>query len=293
MAPGTTVRIVTVAVLALLLAAVVAAIALARRRQPQGDAQASFLAHVAELRRRLLVIIGTLVGGTVLALTFRVGAWHGWPVPMPALYDNAAAQVFSAAAAHLVPPGVQLVVTSPMDGFMAQFYWAFGLGIALAIPVALHQMGHFFGPALRPRERRLLAIAIVPACLLFIAGAAFGFYWVLPLTFAALYEFSDALGAANLLQVADFSSFTLSFLVGFGLGFQTPLVMAVLTRVGLVPARVYWTYWRHAMVVILIVAMVLTPDPTIVSQLMLAVPLAFLYIIGAAVASRAQRAADT
>src|SRR5439155_18304919 len=101
-------------------------------------------------------------------------------VPVPEFYDTAAAQLFRVAATHLVPPGVELVVTTPMDGFAAQFSIALGLGIALAVPVALYQAGRFAGPALRPRERRLLALALVPAMLLFLLGALFGYAVVLP-----------------------------------------------------------------------------------------------------------------
>jgi sec-independent protein translocase protein TatC len=289
MGTATALRIATVAVLALLLGGIVAALRL-RRPGGEGDVPRGIWDHVEELRRRLLGVAGTFVAGLVVALTVRVGAWRGWPVPVPDLYDTLSAQIFRAAAQHLVPPGVQLIVTTPMDGFMAQFYLAVGFGVAWALPVALYQAARFFGPALRERERRFLALALVPATLLFLLGALFGYLLVLPVTFSALYQFSDALGARGLLTVADFSSFTLSFLVGFGLAFQTPLVMAALSRVGLVAPRTYVRFWRHAVVAILIVAMVVTPDPTILSQLMLAIPLIALYGLGVLVALAAYRA---
>jgi sec-independent protein translocase protein TatC len=297
MAAETALRIATVAVLALLLGSVLAALRL--RRGAPGEVLLGLWEHLEELRRRLLAIAGTLLAATTLALTFRVGLWHGallgraWtvPYPEPSLYDTVSSQLFRAAARHLVPPGVQLIVTTPMDGFMAQFYVALGLGIAVAVPVALHQLGRFFGPALREREKRLLALALVPATALFLLGAGFCYALVLPATLSALYQFSAPLGAASLLQVGDLATFVLNFLVGFGIAFQTPLVMVVLSRVGLVRPAVYWRYWRHATIVIVIVAGVLTPDPTVVSQLMLAVPLVGLYLVGAAVASRTARKA--
>jgi sec-independent protein translocase protein TatC len=147
-------------------------------------------------------------------------------------------------------------------------------------------LARFLAPALRPSERRWLAWAVLPAVVLFLLGAAFGFVVLLPVTFAALYEFSDALGAASLLSVADFAGFTLAFLAGCGLAFELPLVMALLARSGVVAPRTFWNRWRHALVVVLVVAMVVTPDPTIVSQLLLAAPLMALYVVGAALASR-------
>jgi sec-independent protein translocase protein TatC len=289
-AAETALRIATVAVLALVLAGVVVAL---RLRRPVRVARLGIWQHVEELRRRLLVVAGVLMAGLVVALAVHVRLWHGavlgvaatLPVPSLALYDTLSAQVFRAAAAHLVPPGVQLIVTSPMDGFAAQFSVALGLAIVAALPVALYEMGCFVAPALRPRERRLLALAVVPAMLLFLLGALFGYLVVLPFTLSALYEFSGALGARGLLTVQDFASFTLSFLVGFGLAFQTPLAMAALSRIGLVPPRAYWRKARHAVIAILIVAMVVTPDPTIISQLMLAVPMVLLYVLGALAAA--------
>jgi sec-independent protein translocase protein TatC len=292
MAAETALRIATVAVLALLLGSVLAALRL-RRGGAADEARLGLWEHVEELRRRLLLVAAVLVGGLGLAMTTRLWVWHGavagvqlsLPALAPEFYDTVAAQLFRAAAAHLVPPGVELIVTSPMAGFAAQFSIALGVGVALALPVALYQAGRFVGPALRAKERRMLALALVPAMLLFLLGALFGYAVVLPFTLQALYQFSGALGARGLLSVQDFASFTLSFLLGFGLAFQTPLAMAALSKVGLVPPHAYWKKARHAVVVILVVAMVVTPDPTIVSQLMLAIPMVALYALGAVLAA--------
>lgn len=287
MAAETALRIATSLVLALLLAGVVAALWLRRRKAHPGagEARLGVWQHVDELRRRILVAAGVLVAGLTLALTTRLAAWHGIPYPVPELYDTLSAQLFRAAAAHLVPAGVQLIVTSPIDGFAAQLDVAFGVGAALALPVALYEAARFAGPALRPRERRMLAWALVPAMALFLLGAAFGYAVVLPFTLRALYQFSGALGARSLLSVQDFASFTLSFLLGFGVAFQTPLVMAALSKVGLVAPRAYWRKVRHAVVAILVVAMLVTPDPTVVSQLLLAIPMIGLYVVGAVAAA--------
>lgn len=275
------VRTVTLAVLGLLGLAVVLALA---RRRPALES-GSVWQHVEELRRRILAVTAVLVAAMLAALTLRIGEWRGWPVPIPSLYDTVASQLFRAAAAQLLPPGVQLIVTGPADGFVAQFSIAVGIGAAVAIPVAVDQMGRFLAPALRPQERKWLAWAVVPAAALFLLGAWFGYAVLLPTTFDALYRFSDALGAASYITVADFATFTLAFLAGCGLAFELPLVMAVLSKAGVVRPSTYWRGWRHAVLAILAVAMVVTPDPTIVSQLLLAVPLILLYVLGAGLAT--------
>lgn len=285
-APGETVRFVTVAVLALLLAALFAARLL--RKNPAEADRKSIWQHIEELRRRLLVMIIALVAGTLFALSFRF-TWmtlsgHRVPVPVPELYDNLAAQLFRAAAAHLKPAGVQLVTLNPLDGFMAQFDIALGIGIVAAMPVILYQLGRFFGPALGAQARRYLVRALVPTVALFLAGALFCYLFVLPVTLGALYQFSDALGATSQLQVSSLSSFALGFMLGFGIAFELPIAMYVLSRVGLVQPRTYLRYWRHATFAIVVVSAFLTPDPTIVSQLMMAIPMLGLYLGGTALA---------
>ncbi|MHB1262388.1 MAG: twin-arginine translocase subunit TatC [Thermoplasmatota archaeon] len=278
-------RVGTLAVLALL----ALALGLALLRRGPALERGRLLEHVEELRRRLLIVAGVLVAGTFAALTVRIEDHGGWPVPVLGLYDTMASQLFRGAADALLPPDVQLIVTGPADGFVAQFSIALGIGIAFATPVAMDQLARFLAPALRPKERTLLTWAVLPAMVLFLLGAAFGFVVLLPLTFEALYRFSDALGAATYLTVSDFATFTLAFLAGCGLAFEMPLVMGLLSRVGLVSPAAYWSKWRHAVVAILVLAMVVTPDPTIVSQVLLAVPLVALYFLGAALASWAKK----
>lgn len=266
--------------LAVLLVLVLAAVVAVLRRHPALE-KGRLLEHVEELRRRLLTVAVALLGGTLLALTFRIEERGGWPVPVPGVYETLASQLFLAARDALLPERVLLVVTGPADGFVAQFTIALGLGIAVAVPVAVDQLARFLGPALKPNERRMLLVATLPATGLFLAGAAFGFAILLPTTFEALYRFSDPLVDQTFLTVADFATFTLSFVAGCGLAFELPLVMALLSRVGVVRPSTYWKGWRHAVVAILVVAMVVTPDPTIISQLLLALPLILLYIVGA------------
>lgn len=285
MAASGLVRGITLAVLALLVVGLLLALA---RRKP-GLERGATLQHVEELRRRLLVVMAVLLAGTVVSLTVRIEERGGWPVPELGLYDTLASQLFLAASGALLPPGVQLIVTGPADGFVAQFSIAVGIGLAFAVPVAMDQMARFLSPALKPHERSLLAWSVLPATGLFLLGAWFGFAILLPMTFEALYRFSDALGAATYLTVSDFATFTLTFLAGCGLAFEMPLVMALLSRVGLVQPRTYWRGWRYAVVAILVLAMVVTPDPTIVSQLLLAAPLILLYALGAGLATWAAR----
>ncbi len=242
--------------------------------------------HIDDLRRRLLVSIGALLGASAFMFSFRwdAGSWY----PVPALHDNLAAQAFGRMAADLVPAGVTLVQVRPLDGFMAELAVAFGISALVTLPVTVGQMGGFLMPALKPQERKALRSAFLPMLLLFGAGVAFCYAYVLPFMFSTLYGYGTALGAQPLLEVSELVSFSVSLLLVFGAAFQTPVAMYALTRVGLVEASSWTKVWRHATVVIVILAALVT-DPTVVSQVMVALPLMGLYGLGILAARVAQK----
>lgn len=237
--------------------------------------------HVEDLRRRLLISVVAV--GTVSVALFS----FGWPKdsawPRPAIHDNIAGQAFHRIAADLVPAGVELVVVRPIDGFLAEVTIAIGLAVLLTSPLLVAQVGGFVLPALQERERRALRNAVLPVALLFIAGAAFAYAYVMPFLLKTLYGYGTALGATPLLQVSELITMTVGLMAIMGLAFQTPVVMVVATRIGLVDAKTWRHGWRHATVAILILSALVT-DPTIVSQLMVAGPLLALYAAGAIMA---------
>jgi len=260
-----------------LLAALAALVGGVLRRRRNG-ATDTFWGHVGELRRRLVRMVLAVCGA--LAVIFLVRVRAAPPFVGVDAYDNLAAQLFRRMAGDLVPADVRLVVTAPTDGFVAVFDVALGLAILLTLPYLLAQVGGFVWPALKPKERRMLVRAVVPATCLFALGALFAYVVLLPAGFGALYTFASVLGAQTFLDVGEFVPFTLMMLGITGLAFQTPLAMAVLARAGLATPRGYLRYWRHAVLAIVIVAALVTPDPTPVSQMLVSGPLVGLYFLG-------------
>jgi sec-independent protein translocase protein TatC len=270
-----------IAGLLLLLLGLVACLVVGRRMPARGAARMPFWGHVEELRRRLVLSVAAWLGAATLCFTFGASEWKGWAVPRASLHESLAAQAFRALAGHLVPEGVELVVTRPMDAFMAEFGVALGLGAVLAMPFMVQQLGGFLSPALRPRERRFLGRLLLPLVLLFVAGIAFSLLVVLPFTLEALYAFAGPIGARPLLGVSTLAGFALGFCLAFGIAFQTPVAMVGLARAGVVEPATFIRYWRHAVVAIVVLSAFLTPDPTLLSQVMMAGPLVLLYAVGA------------
>jgi sec-independent protein translocase protein TatC len=278
--------------LLLLLGGLAACLVVARRTPSTTVGRLPFWGHLEELRRRIVASLAAWLAASAFAFSFGASRWHGVPVPRPSMYDSLAAQTFRALADHLVPPGVELVVTRPMDAFMAEFGLALGLGFVLSLPLVLQQLGGFLTPALRPRERRFLRRLLAPLVLLFLAGCAFALLVVLPFTLEALYDFASPIGARPLLGVTTLAGFSLAFCLAFGVAFQTPLAMVGLARSGVVEPRTYVRYWRHAVVAIVVLSAFLTPDPTLVSQVMMAGPLCALYALGIAWSAASVRRAE-
>ncbi|HET6398203.1 MAG TPA: twin-arginine translocase subunit TatC, partial [Candidatus Thermoplasmatota archaeon] len=249
----------------------------------------TFLQHVAELRRRLLVVAGTFLAAALVSLSVRVTPTA--PYVAFAVYDPLAAQIFGRLRAHLVPSGVSLVVTRPAEAFTAQLTIALVIGFAIAIPVLLAQLAAFAGPALQPRERKVLARAILPAAALFAAGAAFCYSFVLPVVFETLYGFAEGLVDESFLHVGDLVGFSAVSMLLFGAAFQTPLLMYALARAGIVGPRGYARSWRVATFAIVALCAIATPDGSPVTLALVAGPILALYGLGIAISIPAARRA--
>lgn len=279
-------RLGAIVVLAVALAGALVAIRVARAPAPA--TRMGILGHIAELRTRLLRVVGAWLAGTLASFSLRLEPRPWGFVPVPALHDNLAAQAYRALAAHLVPDGVRLIVLRPLDGFSAEFTIAMAIGLALALPVLLGHAAAFLAPALKPSERRTARLAVLPALALFLLGATLAVAVLAPVLLAALYGYSEALGAEPFLLVGELVSFVVMLALVFGFASLTPLVMAGLGAAGLVSWRGMLGKWRHATVAAVILCALVT-DGSMVTVLLVAAPLVGLYFLGIALAAWAGR----
>jgi len=180
----------------------------------------------------------------------------------------------------------RLVFTGLTDPFILYFSVSLFGGLLIASPFLLAQVFVVLAP--RVQRRRLLAMLgfVLSATTLFAAGIAFCYMVLLPFAVAYLLQVGDDFEQA--VTVRDFLTFTLRLLVALGLAAQLPLVSYTAARVGLVTARMLLRWLPYAVLVIFIAAAWLTP-PDVLSQILVAVPLVGLYLLGIAVAALAQR----
>jgi sec-independent protein translocase protein TatC len=265
----------------------------ARGRAPREDM--GLLDHLRELQGRLRVLL--LAVALLMVALFTVAlepvqlAGAELAVPVPSLTDNIAAQTFRLLAAQFVPPGVQLVVVDPISGALVQVEVALFLAVLVASPLIGYEVGAFLMPALERRERRLLLQAIPAATGLFLAGALFAYFVMVPTMMRVLYSYAQGLGAVPFIAVDSLVSFAVIVTLIFGAAFELPVLMVALAKLGLVAPRTMATKWRHVVVGIFVLAAVITPDPSVVSQLLVAFPMLGLYVVGLAAARAAVRPA--
>ena len=258
-----------------------------------GDLQ-RILSIVEEARRRLVrvgVVLAAIFGFVLFfkLVPVRVGVFgpvvplaYPWPSP----FDNVTAQLFRALVPFMLPPGVTLLNVGVGDSIVAQMEIGLLLALVVGMPWIVHEAAAFLVPALRANERRLLREVGLPASGLFAIGFAVGLFVLTPFTYRLLFEYVAAMGLAPVLGIQSFVTFTLLYSLAFGVVFELPVFLYALTRLGVVRASAWRKHWRGAVIGALLFGMVVTPDNSGITMLLIALPMVGLYLGGAYFASR-------
>ncbi|HUZ79166.1 MAG TPA: twin-arginine translocase subunit TatC [Thermoplasmata archaeon] len=258
------------------------------------------LGILGEVRRRVIRIAFVLVPIFAFMITFNLQwttvTWMGHTVPMVYpqfnLFYNASAQVFRWMSTHMLPSGVQLLNVGVGDSVFIQMEIALLVTLILGMPWIIHEVGAFLVPALRKNERDLLRLIGIPATALFIVGTAIGVFLLTPFTFLLLFKYVAAMGLAPIVGVQDFVTFALLYSLAFGVVFELPIFVYTLTRLGVVKAAAWTKHWRGAVLGALIFGMIITPDNSGITMLLIALPMMALYFGGAYFAARYERKRD-
>jgi len=249
--------------------------------------------HLEELRKRLLRIV--LVIGIITAVIL---FFHAEPIqvgqitlyyPIPEPLDNIAAQITNHMKNNLVPEDVQLIQTAPGQAFFAQIYIAALVGVVVGMPIIIRELVGFIKPALKENEINVSRSISIPALGLFIVGCIFSYNFVIPYILEFLYRYGESAGLLTFLNIMDFVTFVLQFLLAFGFSFQLPLVMYAISASGMVDSDFWRKNIRYAIVAIVIFGAVITPDGSGVTMWFIAIPMIILYVAGMIVIERKER----
>ena len=173
----------------------------------------------------------------------------------------------------------ELLNLRPAGGFIVAFQLAIYGGIILASPFLIFFIGQFLLPALKLNEKHYLLRGFIAGVALFLGGVAFCYFKLMPLALDASAKYSQWLGiSADQWTAEDYISFVCKFMLGMGLGFEMPVVILVLVKLGVLNYRMLAGFRRYMIVINLVLGAVLT-TPEILTQVMMAVPLQILYEI--------------
>lgn len=237
------------------------------QRDPEAELpKMSFLDHLEELRRRLMIS----------SIAIAVGFFLCWA------FAERIFGVLQAPLTRFLPPGDKLAYTRLTAPFFLYMKVAFFAGLFVASPVILLQLWLFIAPGLYKRERRLALPFIIFGTVFFVLGGYFGYRFLLPATCSFFVETGKQF--KQMITVDEYFSFASTIILATGAVFETPIIIFFLARLGIVTPAFLMQKFKYAVVLSFIIAAIVTPTPDMVTQSALAVPMILLYLIGVAVA---------
>ncbi len=225
---------------------------------------AAIVAHLRELRKRLIISVVAVVIGFGICYTFSDDLYIFLARPlMP----------------HLPPGSDFIAFTGVVEPFFIYLKVGFLGGAVIASPVLLYQTWAFVAPGLYSKEKYWFMAVVLASLILFLVGVFFAYLVVFPFGFKYLLSFSsDEL--KPILSMGSYFSLVTRLLIAFGLVYQLPLAMLVIARLGVMSAAQMLSWWRYTIVLIFLASALITPTPDIFNQLLMAGPLLVLYVSG-------------
>jgi len=226
------------------------------------DPPMSLVAHLTELRDRLLRAVLAILVGFIILFPFA----------------NDIYGFVSAPLRKLMPEGSTMIATGVASPFLTPFKLSLVLAIFMAIPVVLYQIWGFVAPGLYQKEKRIAMPLLASSVLLFYAGAAFAYFVVFPLIFA----FFTSVGPDDVQVMTDINSyldFVLKLFLAFGIAFEMPIASVILIWTGVTSSESLAQKRPYIIVGCFVFGMLLTP-PDVISQSLLAIPMWLLFELG-------------
>ena len=224
----------------------------------------SLMEHLEELRKRLLRSLAYLIVGTAIAYAFHTKLINYLQKP-------------------LLDYGLMMTQTHPTDAINLYLKASVVFGAIFASPFILYQVWLFISPGMYANEKKYVGPFMSVTIGLFLAGAYFGYRWVMPGAIKVLVmDFGKNFN--HMITIEDYTGFFLSVILGLGVCFELPVLIFFLALFGIVDARFLLRQFRYAILVIFLIAAIICPMPDPFSMCLFASPMLVLYFLGIAIA---------
>lgn len=233
------------------------------------DEEKPFLDHLDDLRTMLVRMGMTLVGATIVSFIF-----------YKELFDVIHYPLVLAGFAENVEAAKKILINIDVAGpFMMAVNVALITAVIISFPLLLIFLLQFILPGLKPTEKKLLFPAIAIGTGLFLSGASFAYWVVLPRALIFFAEFAASVGAVQMWALNEYVTFTTRFILVFGIAFELPVVVMALVKLDFLNYRIMVSTWRHAIIAITLFAAIITPTPDVLTLMLMSGPLYVLYAI--------------
>lgn len=261
----------------------------------KGGKEMSFLGHLEELRWRLVrstiailvvAIVLFIFTETIVDYVFMSMKRTDFPTYQFFCWLSEVLNLDDSLCAKEIPINTQS--TTPTGQFSTNMYFAFIGGFIVAFPFVFYQFWSFLKPALKEAEYKVTRGAVLWASLLFLLGIAFGYYLVSPLCVQFFGTYKIVSEAENNFTISSYLSLITTTTLFSGLFFELPIIIYIFSKLGVVSSTLLKKYRKHALVIILIVAAIITP-PDVISQILVSLPILVLYEVGILIAKRVEK----
>lgn len=223
--------------------------------------------HLIELRNRLVQVALAMLVVFLILFNWKAEIYHLLADPL----------------LSALPAGSKMIATDVTSSFFVPLKVTGMVAFLITLPFTLYQAWAFVAPGLYQHEKRLVMPLLISSFFLFVVGMAFAYFLVFPVVFGFMAKATPE-GVAMMTDIDKYLSFVLGMFIAFGITFETPVVVMVLVRMGLVSVEKLREVRAYVIVGAFVIAAVVTP-PDVLSQVMLAVPLWLLYEVGVVLAA--------
>ncbi len=223
----------------------------------RGDRPMNIVDHLDEFRSRLLIVLITVIALTVLGFYFS-----------DILLD--------AINKPFIESGFKLNIFNLVEGFVLRIKASFVMGLLIGLPLLVYHLWQYIKPAIDIDNRKFSVYSIISAVILFYAGLGATYFYLLPLSIKVLLNFTPP-DMENIINASKYFNFAILFALAIGITFEMPIIIMILTRIGIVSPSFLISKRKYAIVLIWIFAAVITPTTDPLTLTLVAVPLMLLY----------------